>query len=310
MGKLVRQCAVVLSLLAAIGCALPACSPTSPDADGLLRVVATTTIVGDVTRQVGGEHIELTVLLPVGSDPHTYEPAPQDIAALSQADVILINGAGLETFLEPLLDQSGADTAVVSVSDGIVLRHLGEDDHHQHGPGDADPHVWLDPHNVIVWVQNIERALSQLDPVNAEIYTANAAAYRTELEELDAWIQAQVAQIAGPERRLVADHAMLGYFADRYGFEQVGAVLPGFSTLAEPSAQERAELEEAILALDVGAIFVGVTSNPRLAQQIARDTGIQVVPLYTGSLSASGGPAENYLALMRYNVTAIVTALQ
>jgi ABC-type Zn uptake system ZnuABC Zn-binding protein ZnuA len=273
-----------------------------------LRVVATTTIVGDVVRAVGGDAIALTVLLPVGADPHTFEPTPQDVAAVADAHVVFVNGAGLEVFLEPLLANAGGGAKVVVVSAGIPFRRLGSE--HEGEAGEVDPHVWFDPLNVVIWTRNIERALSTLDPANSETYAANAARYEAALRELDAWIREQVAQVPPQRRKLVTDHAVFGYFADRYGFEQVGAIMPGFSSAAQPAAQELARLEDAIRALGVPAVFVGTTVNPTLAQRIAEDTGVQLVFLYTGSLSEPGGPADSYLALMRYNVTAIVEALK
>ena len=291
-------------LLALLGSALlSGCAPTTA-ADAGVRVVATTTIVGDVAAAVGGERIALTVLLPRGADPHAYAPTPQDLAAVADADLVLINGAGLEEgFLERLLQNTGDDTPVVAVSDGVRLRTLGDG-------ANPDPHVWFDPANVIIWTWHIAHALSEADPDGAAVYEENAAAYEAKLQELDGWIQEQVARVPAENRELVTGHIAFGYFAARYGFEQVGAVFPGFSTLGEPSAQERAALEEAIRAQGVNAVFVGTTVNPALAEQIAADTGIQVVPLYTGSLSEPGGEADSYLALMRYDVTVIVDALR
>ncbi|MGQ9476879.1 MAG: metal ABC transporter solute-binding protein, Zn/Mn family [Candidatus Bipolaricaulia bacterium] len=266
-----------------------------------LKVVATTTIVGDVVRNIGGEAIALTVLLPPGADPHSYEPVPQDLVALAQADLIFINGVGLEARLEPFLREARAP--VISVSGGLTLRRLEEE-------GGFDPHVWFDPQNVLVWAENIEKALTAADPANAGGYASNAQAYKLALQGLDAWILEQVAQIPQENRKLVTDHLFLGYFADRYGFEQVGAIFPGFSTLAEPSARELAELEEAILRSGVKAIFVGTTVNPALAERLAADTGVKIVFLYTGSLSEPGGQADTYLKLMEYDVSAIVQALK
>ncbi len=311
--SLVALTLVVLLLFAASGCIAAgnneqppngSLSPVALGAGEKLRVVATTSIVGDVVQNIGGDRIELTVLMPPGTDPHAFEPTPQDAAAVADGHVLFANGAGLETFLEPLLASAGEQTPLVSLSASIDLLHLeGEQ-------GEADPHVWFDPHNVILWTHSIEQALSALDPANGATYRANGEAYRAELEALDAWIEEQVAQIDTVDRKLVTDHAAFNYFAHRYGFEQVGAVFPGFSTLAAPSAQELSELEEAIRASGVRAVFVGVTVNPQLAQQVAEDTGIMVVPLYTGSLSGPEGPANSYLALMRTDVSAIVAALR
>ena len=269
-----------------------------------LRVLATTTIVGDVVKEVGGGDIELTVLIPPGADPHTYEPTPQDLKALERAHVVFVNGVGLESALEPLL-KSAAKSPIVEVSEGVALRRLAES---PEKAGQPDPHVWFNPLNVITWARNVENALSALDPAHAESYRAGADRYAEELKQLDAWIEEQVSRIPPERRKLVTDHLAFGYFADRYGFEQVGAVFPGFSTGAEPSARELAELEESIRRLGVPAIFVSNTVNPALAERIARDTGVKVVPLYIGSLSGPEGPAPTYIEMMRYDVRAIVEA--
>lgn len=285
--------------------------------DEKLRVVATTSLVADVVKQVGGERLELYTLVPLGADPHAFVPAPQDAAAVANAQVIFINGAGLETFMEPLLESAGTEVPVVSVSYGIPLlegpahdEDVAEEAEDAHHHEEGDPHMWFSPRNVKVWVQNIERALSALDPASADFYAANAAAYTRELEALDLWIQEQVAQIPPANRKLVTDHTVFTYFAAAYGFEQVGAIFPGYSTVAAPSAQELAQLEDAIRQFAVPAIFVGLTVNPAVAEQVAQDTGVRVVMIYHGSLSEAGGPADSYLKFMRYNVNAIVEALR
>ncbi len=301
-------CSLLLALAwlaGALGCAQ---SPSPTPAGDRLPVVATTTIVADVVRQVGGEAIELTVLVPAGVDPHAYEATPRDVARIGGARAVFANGAGLEQFLEPLLAGAGGEAEVISVSEGIELHQLGAPD--EHGHGEADPHVWTDPNNVIVWTHNIEAALSRLDAPHAGLYRANAEAYRGELRALDAWVREQVAQVPEDDRQLVTDHLAFGYFAGRYGFRQVGAVWPGSSTLAEPSAQELAALEEAIRRQGVKAVFVGATVNPGLAARITADTGTRLVTLHTGSLTPPGGEAGTYLDYVRHNVTAIVQALK
>lgn len=162
----------------------------------------------------------------------------------------------------------------------------------------------------MVWVENIRAALSALDPENAETYAANADDYLAQLAELDAEIRARVAEIAPENRKLVTDHGTFSYFAMDYGFEVVGSVIPSFSTVASPSAQELAALQDQIAAENVQAIFVGTTVNAALAQRIAEDMGIELVNLYSDSLSAADGPASTYLDFMRYNVDRIVEALR
>ena len=287
---------------------LSACAG-SPQAEAApaakLRVIATTSILGDVVSNIAGKAATLSVLLPPGIDPHSYEPTPQEIAAVAQADLVFANGLGLEIFLERLLQNAANDALLVTVSDGIEPLEPAEG-----GEAGGDPHVWMDPRNVLVWVDNILAALSQADPANAAAYQANAASYKAALLELDAWIAQQIAGIPVENRKLVGDHLTFSYYARRYGLIQVGAVVPAVSSIAEPSAQEVAALEDAIRTLGVRAIFVGVTVNPSLARRIAADTQIQMVQLYTESLSEPGSPVSTYLDMMRYNTGAIVQALK
>lgn len=273
-----------------------------------LDIVSTTSIVGDVVKNVGGDFIELTVLLPLGSDPHSFEPSPQDIAKVAQSDVIFANGAGLEEFLEDLIKSAGANDKLVHLSEGIELLQNTTEGKPENVNG--DPHVWTDPNNVIVWTHNIAHTLGELDPSNAESYNANAQGYEDKLQELDTWIREQVADIPEGNREIVTDHHYLTYFIDAYGLTQTGAIISGYSTLSEPTAQEFAKLEDAIHALGVRAVFIGNTVNPTLAQRLTEDTGIQLVTLNTGSLSEHGGSADNYLDYMRNNVNAIVAALK
>ncbi|MFO8036432.1 MAG: metal ABC transporter substrate-binding protein [Anaerolineales bacterium] len=301
-----------------IGCA-PRTGAVQKDVEdkegGRLRVVATTNIVGDVVGEVGGAWIDLTVLLPPGSNPHAYQPAPRDMSAVSEADVIFANGLKLETFLEDILASAGGEAKVVIVSEGVEVRVFNEK--HEEGEGTADhdlknpdPHVWFDPRNVIIWTENIESALAALDPAHSGTYRRRSDAYREQLRELDEWIADQVAKIPEENRELVTDHTAFGYFANRYGFEQVGAVVPAPTTEAQPSGKQLAQLEEKIQAYDVQAIFVGRDFDPALSARVAEDTGVQLVPLHFGSLTPPDGEAPTYLTYMRENVRAIVKALR
>jgi ABC-type Zn uptake system ZnuABC Zn-binding protein ZnuA len=266
-------------------------------------VAATTSIVGDVVAQVGGERISLSVLMPLGTDPHAFEPTPRDLVALARAEVVFASGAGLEETLAPILTSPEVQAKVVDLSAEVPFRTLEDEE-------GIDPHVWLDPTNVILWTRRIERALSAVDPAGAEEYAARAEAYRSALHDLDLWIQDQVAAIPADRRRLVADHRALGYFAARYGFVEAGAIVPSFSTLAEPSARDLAQLADQLRALGVPAVFVTPTFSPALAAQLAADTGVRIVILYLGTLTGPDGPAPDYLAMMRENVRRIVEALK
>lgn len=308
--------------------------PVSLDDGRKLAVVATTTIAADVVSNVGGELIELTGLFPLGSDPHTYEATPSDYQTMANADVILINGLGLEEFLDPTFEQIAEDTPIISLSDGIELLEFGQQSHehdadHEHEEDELDmeeadhddadtghsqtqgydPHVWFDPNNIVQWVENTVETFSALDPENAAAYRENGNAYIEQLQELDEWIRQETERISSKERELVTDHMAFSYFAARYDFDMIGAVIPAYSTSAQPSAQELAELIDTIQELDVQAIFVGTSANPSLSEQAADETGVKLLPLYTGSLSGSEGPASTYIDLMHYNVDAVVSGL-
>jgi ABC-type Zn uptake system ZnuABC Zn-binding protein ZnuA len=222
----------------------------------------------------------------------------------------------LEEFLERLIASAQAEDRVVALSEDVLLLE-SEDPHKEpedeneseehHG---GDPHTWTDPNNVLLWVDAVELALVKVDPTNANLFRENANTYREELRQLDSWVREQVAHIPPEDRLLVTDHTLFTYFAHTYGFTQVGAVVESYSTLAEPSAQELAVLEDSIRALGVKAVFVGSTVNPGLASRVSRDTGVRLVPIYTGSLSESDGEAATYLDYIRYNTLAIVEALK
>ncbi len=189
--------------------------------------------------------------------------------------------------------------------------HHGHQTHgHHHEAGEPDPHVWFDPAHLRHWAARVEQALAARRPERAEAFAARRARFDAEMEELDAWIRTEVAAIP-PERRVLAtDHEVLGYFADRYGFRLAGTVIPGLSTLAQPSARELARFERRLRDEGIPALFVGVGTNPAIARRISADTGVPVVALYTGALSGPDGPAPDLAAFLRHNVRAIVRALR
>ncbi|HSB90784.1 MAG TPA: zinc ABC transporter substrate-binding protein [Anaerolineales bacterium] len=277
--------------------------PASLAAGDRLRVVATTTLVADAVRRVAGEDIDLTTLLQTGTDPHAYEPAPQDARALAQADVVFLNGFGLERFLEDRVLLAATTAPFVSLSEGIRPLRLGG------GSGEEDPHVWLDPRNVVVWAENAGEALAKLDPIHAEAYRGRATEYRHELEALDQRLADRLDTIPPEARKLVTDHDTLGYFAARFGFTLVGAIVPSASSSADVSAREFAALEEAVRREGVRAVFNAAEVNPDLGRRLADDTGARFVPLYLESLTGPDGPAPTYVDLMEYDVKAIVQGL-
>lgn len=310
--------------------------------DAPLNVIATTTIVANVAQNVAGDLFTAQSLLPPNSDTHAYEPTIDDARRISGADLILAVGAGYEGFLTGLIENVGANIPVLAVNTGLEIRSLGLDEHegeedhsaraalgilsdglacdvhteeaegqeaaHEHG--ECDPHTWMDPMYVIGWVNNIAAAFSAADPANAATYHANGEAYIAELEGLDAEIATLVERIPVERRILVTNHEFLNYFADRYGFEVIGTVLPGVSTGGEPDPRSMAALIELIRAEGVPAIFAEVSANPQLAESIAQEAGIQVITdLYSESLSNADGDAPTYIDFMRHNAQTITDAL-
>ncbi len=344
----------ILGLSSGVPCAaVQSQSPAGPE----MRVLAVETFLADIAQNVAGERVKVAALLPIGADPHSFQPTPADVAKVANCNVLIVHGAGIEEFLDEVLHNAGGSRRVIEASAGLKARtpkegesvgdhgeheedepghkheqgHSAKSDHkHEHGGKhgashahdeghhhgghhhhDTDPHFWLSPVNVITYVSNIRDGLSQADPAGATAFAANADAYITQLKELDRWIAEQVKQIPEKKRILVTNHESLGYFADRYGFEIAGSILPSVSTGASPSARELADLTRKMKAVGVGAIFLETGNNPQLATQLAQETGIRTVTeLHTHSITEPGGQAPTYIEMMRFNTKAIVNALK
>ncbi|MFT3890023.1 MAG: metal ABC transporter substrate-binding protein [Anaerolineales bacterium] len=298
---------IILTLitLTLTGCRNPASNsgtPFDPTQGRSAPVILTsTTILADITRNIAGDRLNVDSLLPIGTDPHSYQPTPQDVAKLTQSKVLVINGLDYESFLQPLLDNAGGERTVIEASTGISPREEA---------GSIDPHMWLDPNNVIRYVENIRDGLIQFDPAGEAIYKTNADKYVRELTELNTWIDEQVQEIPLEKRLLVTNHEALGYFAERYEFKVVGTVVESFSSDASPSAQQMAGLIDQIKSSGAPAIFLDAGDSTSLAQQIANETSVRVVTdLHLESLT-DGAPAATYIDLMKHNVTQIVNALK
>lgn len=291
-----------------------------------LRVVATTSIMGDVLAEVLGDRAELTVLIPNGQNPHSYAATPQALRTVAQVDLVFVNGLNLEeNLLEDIRNATSAP--IVPISAGIEPLgsgghdHEGEDhDHedegedHDHDHSAGDPHFWTDPNNVIVWVENAVTVLSQADPAGEAVYRAAADAYIAELEALDLEIRQAIAAIPRAQRKLVLDHDAYAYFADEYGLEVVGTVIPSTTDTDEPSPRDIARLAELIQDEGVSTIFVGRTASQglaSLAQAVAEEAGtnVQILPMLTGSLASPGEPGDTYLGFIRYNLGQIASGL-
>jgi len=311
-------------------------APTPAAAAGdPLPVVATFSILGDVVKQVGGEHVAVTVLVGPGGDTHTFEPSPADGVALAEAALVFEIGLGLEPWLNGLYNVSGSKSRLAVVTDRLTLLPMPvEDAHaggahtepgaesaagsdaghaaaaHQHG-NEFDPHVWHDVARVKGIAEAVRDALAEADPGHGADYQAAAARYLQVLDELDAYVSEQVGRIPPEHRKLVTAHDTFRYFAARYGFEVIGTALAAASTEAgDPSAAHLAHLADQIRAAGVPAIFAENVQNPRLMEQIAREAGVALGPaLYTDALGEPGSAADSYIGMMRANADALAVAL-
>jgi zinc/manganese transport system substrate-binding protein len=264
------------------------------DAGGRPSVVVTTSILGEVVGEVVGDAAEVEVLMPVGADPHEFSPSARQAEAVAGADLVVVNGAGLEASLEGVLDEAGG--AVFTVADHVDLL-----------PG--DPHVWTDPHAMVAVVEALGAAVSALDGVGPGV-EARAGSFAAELAALDREIQDLLTPIPRERRVIVTNHQALGYFAARYGLEVVGAVIPSLTTGAAPSSADLEQLAEVIEDERVPAIFAETTSSTDLAEALAESVGdVEVVELFTESLGPPGSGADTYAGMLRTDAERIREAL-
>jgi zinc/manganese transport system substrate-binding protein/manganese/iron transport system substrate-binding protein len=278
-------------------------------------------MVEDWVRNVAGDKVDLTTYVGAGADVHDFEPTPSDVAKLSEANLVFEIGAGLESWLDNIVQSSGTKATRVVLTNGLTLREAGEEAHGHadekkeadtHGHGEYDPHVWQDPKNVMMMVGAIRDALVNADPANAAFYRQNAETYLAKLDEMDAAVLGTLEQLPAAQRKLVTSHDALGYFAERYGFEVVGSVIASLSTEAgEPSAQDIVALVDGIRQQGVKAIFLESMTNPKLVERVASEAGVVIGPeLYTDALGPAGSPGATYIDAMQFNAKAIVDALK
>ncbi|GAB5491202.1 MAG: zinc ABC transporter substrate-binding protein AztC [Phototrophicaceae bacterium] len=293
-------------------------APVSAQDDEALKVVASFSVLGDIVQNVGGEYIDLSVIVGINSDTHTFEPTPGDFVALSDADLIFENGLEFESFLDDMYTNSGSEAIRVEVSNGIDVLPFSEpviedghlhtdeeesDDHNhaeeeasddhdhaeeeesddhdhaeEHEHGEFDPHWWMNPIQAIIAVENVRDTLMSLDPLNAEAYAENADAYIISLQEMDIFIREQLLELPLDRRVIVTTHDSLGYFAEAYDFTILSALRSISTEAAEPSPREIADLIEVVESTGVVAIFAENISNPELIEQIANAADVVVAP--------------------------------
>jgi ABC-type Zn uptake system ZnuABC Zn-binding protein ZnuA len=290
-----------ITLVLVVGCAavLAACGAGS-DTSGAVRVVATTTQLGDFARTVAGQRADVVQVLPANADPHEYEPKPSDAEALVDADLILKSGGDLDQWFDQVVESSGSDAPELTLIDHVTTR-TGDG-------GETDPHWWQDPANAIAAVTAIRDQLIAVDPGGRRTYDRNAAAYIAELRGLDAGIARCVDRVPPSERLLVTSHDALGYYADRYGIRVIGAVIPALSTQAQSSAGETSQLIDLIQSTGVKTIFPESGISPKLEQQIADQAGAQVGgTLWADSLGPEGSSGSTYISAEESNTNQLVS---
>ena len=315
---------VLVGLLLATG--VVACGPggtTSSAAADAVHVVATTTVLADLVANVGGDKVSVVSLVPKGGEVHTFDPTPSDMTTLAQADLVVMNGLGLDEWIGQMIVDGGATAPVVELAEdleGVSYLQSGEEHaaegspatearpadggHDAHG---VNPHLWLNVAYASLYVDRIAEALAEVDPDDAATYRANAAAYQAELATVDGEIRAQIAAIPGSDRRIVSFHEAFPYFAAAYGLEIVGTIVdsPG----QDPSAGELARLVEAIKQSGARAVITEAQFSPELAETVASEAGVRVVrDFYNDSLGDA--PVDTYVAMMRWNAAKTVEALQ
>jgi zinc/manganese transport system substrate-binding protein len=279
-------------------------APLVARAAGPLRVVASFSILGDLTRQVGGDAVSVESLVGPDGDVHVYEPRPKDLRTLMAAGLLVRNGLGLEGWMDRLTAAAGFKGHAVVASDKVTARTMKEDS----GAIATDPHAWQDPRNAILYVQAIADGLAAADPANEAAYRDAAVRYSGRIAQADAWIAATLGAIPADRRRIITTHDAFGYYGARYGVEFLSA--EGISTEFEPSAKAIAALVAQIKREKVRAVFIENMTSPRMAQMLAWETGATLGgTVYSDALSPPGGSAATYLEMLRYNTTLFAKAM-
>ncbi|MFO1153295.1 MAG: metal ABC transporter substrate-binding protein [Rhodospirillales bacterium] len=289
-------------------------------ADSPVKAVASFSILGDMVREVGGDRVEVITLVGPDGDGHVYQPTPADAKAVAAARIVFVNGLGFEGWMDRLIKSASFKGPVVVASKGIKPLTMAEEDGHEHGHdahgktekghdyGDIDPHAWQSLKNGEVYVRNIAEGLTAADPAGAATYRANAERYLAEITALDQEVRGAIAKLPADRRSVVTSHDAFGYFAQAYGLEFLSP--EGMSTESEASAKEVAALIKQIRAEKIPAVFMENITDPRLIEQIRKETGAAIGgTLYSDALSKPDGPAATYLQMFRYNTRTLTGAL-
>lgn len=322
---------------ATLAAAMPAAfAARSVPATAPLNVVASFSILGDMVREIGGERVALTTLVGANGDVHSFEPSPRDTKALSEAEVLVLNGLDFETWLPRLVQSSGFKGRQILASKGVAVRHLSADevgggdhgddhgeesekhggehghgdahDHDHHAVGDIDPHAWQDLRNGMIYAQNIADGLARADPPRANYYKMRAKLYIDKMTKLDAEIRIALADIPANRRIVITSHDAFGYFAQAYGIRFISVA--GLSSEAEPSAKDLAAIVDRARKEHVAGVFIESGTSSRLVKQLARETGIRMGgTLYSDALASADAPAASYLGMFSWNAGRLIYVL-
>lgn len=276
-----------------------------------LKVVASFSILGDMTQRVGGERVQIHTLVGHDADAHMYQPTPADAKTVAQAKLVIVNGFGFEGWIDRLVKSSGYRGKVLTASKGIkTLKrpHLQNEKQDYKHDGEIDPHAWQDLSNALHYVDNIAQALSEADPAGKALYQANASKYKQEITTLDGEVRKSFNAIPAERRKVVTLHDAFGYFGRAYGISFISPV--GGNTDAEPSAADVGRIIRQIRREKIPAVFLENISDPRLLERIRQESGAKTGgTLYSDSLSKSGDSAASYLDMMRHNAKTLAAAL-
>lgn len=278
-----------------------------------IKVVASFSILADITENIGGDRVSVARLVGEGEDAHAFNPSPSNVTDLVRADLIIINGLGFEGWLERLVTSTKNIPKIVVASDGISPLNANDEEHghshnHGHDQGELDPHAWQDVANARIYARNIALALVAIDPDHKTVYETNLARYDAELQKLDTTIRNAIAAIPAKNRKLVTTHDAFGYFEQAYGIEMIAAL--GVATDAQPSAKDIARIIRQIREEAVPAVFLETMIDPRLAQRLSAESGAKIGgTLYSDALSEKNGPAGTYIAMMETNIRELTRAL-
>ena len=281
--------------------------PANADAADKVKAVASFSILGDMVKQVGGDRIELVTLVGPDGDAHVFEPTPADAKTLANAQILFVNGLGFEGWMDRLEKSSGFKGTTVVASNGVKARTMVEE---EDGTAEeiTDPHAWQSLANGKLYVANIRDGLIAVDPDGKAIYEANGAKYLDEIAAEDDAVKAALAKLPEDRRKIITSHDAFGYFGAAYGLKVIAP--EGVSTEAEASAKDVAKIIRQIKGEHIPAVFMENISDPRMMEQLARESGAQMGGrLYSDALSRTNGPAATYLLMMRYNVERLRDAM-